>query len=80
MESPWKPIKTFRLPDRHEVDIWLQAPASPRSMGWADAWRVIEAYRINEKWFHRQDGKEMEIVTEYVTHWMPIPKPPPRRQ
>lgn len=74
--SEWKPIKTFRKPDRHEVDIWLTVPASPMSFGWADAWRVTEAWRRDGKWFHRHEGKEAEIVSHYVTHWMPIPEPP----
>ncbi len=76
--SEWKPIKTFRGPDRREVDIWLSVHASPRSFGMADAWRVTEAWRTEGKWFHRHNGKEMELVGDYITHWMPMPKPPAR--
>jgi hypothetical protein len=45
-------------------------------MGWADAFRVVDAYRVDSKWFHRTPNKEMELVSDYITHWMPIPKPP----
>lgn len=74
--SEWKPIKTFRGPDHRKVDIWLSVHASPRSFGMADAWRVIECWRKDGKWFHYHEGKEAEIVAEYITHWMPEPKPP----
>jgi Protein of unknown function (DUF551) len=77
--SEWRPTKTFRGPDYREFDIWLTVPASPRSFGMGDAWRVIEAYRKNGKWYHRHEGKEAEIVLDYITHWMPIPKPPSKR-
>lgn len=76
--SEWRPIKTFRRPDYREVDLWLSVHASPRSFGMGDAWRVVDCYRKGGKWFHRVDGKEMEIVADYITHWMPQPNPPRR--
>jgi hypothetical protein len=76
----WRPIKTCRAGFREEVDLWMDIPASPMSMGMADSFRVPSAYRLldGKKWFHYQDGKEQELNSSYITHWMPIPKPPKR--
>lgn len=73
----WQPIKTFEGPDREEVDLWLHIYASPKSMGWADSFRVIDAYKIDGKWFHRvESGAEKQLDSDYVTHWMPRPAAP----
>jgi hypothetical protein len=72
----WRPIATFRGADRHEVDLWMQVYASPHSFGMSDAFRVVDAYRVEGKWFHRWQGKEQELYADYITHWMPKPKPP----
>lgn len=61
----WKPIETFRGPDREAVDLWLV---------------VYGAYRVDGKWFHHHEGKEMEVDDAYITHWAPIPKPPKARR
>jgi hypothetical protein len=77
--SDWRPIKTFRGPDYRMVDIWMQWGASAMTMGMADAFRVVEAYRKNGKWVHRNpmnSFKEEELVHDYITHWMPTPKAP----
>lgn len=74
----WRPIKTFRSPDRHEVDLWMYISPSPMSFGMGDSFRVVDAYRIDGKWFHRQGYKEMELDAHYITHWMPRPAPPHR--
>lgn len=76
-ENYWKPIKTFDSPDRQEVDLWMDIYASPRSMGMSEAFRVIDAYRVDGRWFHRvENGIEKELFSDYITHWMLIPKPP----
>jgi len=73
----WQPIKTFNLSDREEVDLWLHIYASPRSMGISDSFRVIDAYRKEDKWFHRvESGHEKELYSAYITHWMMRPGPP----
>lgn len=77
--SQWRPIKTFRGRDYHEVDLWLRICASPMSMGMADSFRVVEAYKVDGKWFHRdptRNFQEAELNSYYITHWMPIPKGP----
>lgn len=74
--SGWQPIATFDGPDYQEVDLWLQVHASPRSFGWSDAFRVVEAYRKDGKWVHRHEGKEKELYADYITHWMPMPAAP----
>src|SRR5258708_38368127 len=72
-----KPIEIFGGMDiLDRVDLWLNVPASPRSRGWADAVRVGEAYRKDGKWFHNDNGKETELYSPYITHWMPLPAPP----
>lgn len=73
----WRPINTFDLADRDEVDLWLNIHASPRSMGMSDSFRVIDAYRIDGKWLHRvESGHERELHLDYITHWMRRPPPP----
>ena len=74
--AEWQPIETFQAPEREEVDVWMNIYASPRSMGWADAFRIPNAYRVKGKWFHLHEGKETELFADYITHWMPLPEPP----
>lgn len=74
--SKWQPIETYDRSDYEKVDLWLHIYASPRSMGFSDSFRVIEAYQINGKWFHIDGGKEKELYGPYITHWMPLPEPP----
>jgi L-ascorbate metabolism protein UlaG (beta-lactamase superfamily) len=71
--TAWKPIKSFRGPDYREVDLWLQVSDSVYGR---DSWRVTNARRIEGKWFDRVDGKWMELEAGYITHWMPIKRPP----
>lgn len=75
-KAPWQPISTFNGLDYEEVDIWIQIYESPRSMGFSDSFRIVEAYRKKGKWVHRQDGEEKELFSDYITHWMPIPIAP----
>lgn len=75
--SSWKPIESFDEPDRQSVDLWMYIYASPRSMGMSDAFRVMDAFREDGKWFHWDGGKKKELHGEYVKFWMPIPEPPP---
>jgi len=80
--SRWRPIKSFRGPTSRfgrKVDLWLSIYASPRSMGMADDFRVVDCWRKDGKWFHEFKGEETELFTDYVTHWLPIPRPPSRR-
>lgn len=77
----WRPIGTFRRRDRENVDLWLVIHPSPMSMGWGDSFRVPDAYRKDGRWFHMYGTPvpaETEIDMQYVTHWMPIPRPPRR--
>lgn len=76
VKSAWRLIKTFRGADSERVDLWLSVPASPRSFGMADAWRVVECYRRDGKWYHIANSVEAELYSPYITHWMPIPKEP----
>ncbi len=77
--NPWKPISSYRGEDRHEVDLWIEIHASPASMGFADAFRVINAFKTDGKWFHYEGGHQKELRAEYITHWMPSPRPPRKR-
>ena len=72
--NPWQRIETFQGADYERVDLWLEVNTSPRSFGFSDRFRVTEAYRREGKW-HDSDG---ELHQSYITHWMPIPQPPPR--
>lgn len=77
--SEWISVAKRRPPQRKEVDVWMDIYASPRSFGMGDSFRVVEAWRVGDQWFHRQNGKEMELYADYVSHWMPIPKSPRKR-
>lgn len=74
--SEWQPIATAPKDGIH-VDVWFDVPASPRSFGMADAWREIDCWQRDGKWWHYFKGVEAELYAPYVTHWMPIPDPPP---
>jgi hypothetical protein len=72
MNIEWKPIETFDRPDYERVDVWCNVWASPLSMGLSDSFRVIDAYRLDGKWY---DNKGL-LASRYITHWSPILPPP----
>ena len=75
--TEWQPIETAPK-DSTKIDLWMQIYASPRSMGWADSFRVPEAWwqESTKQWVHLHNGRAEPLYTEYVTHWMPLPDPP----
>jgi hypothetical protein len=77
-KSIWRAIKTYRGEDEWmpQVDLWLSWGASPLTMGIQDSFRVVDCWRREGKWYHRFEGKEAELRTEYVTHWAPRPVGP----
>lgn len=78
--NKWKPINTApeTVWNWNAVDLWLTVPASPRSMGMADAWRVPDCWKRggDGPWCHQYQGAETELAQDYITHWMAIPKGP----
>lgn len=78
----WRPIKTYRGQDAlwPVVDLWLSWGASALTMGMGDSFRVIDCWRNEGKWFHKHNGKDAELRTEYITHWMPRPSGPSGEQ
>lgn len=79
MPNPWKPIKTYRGDQFRKVDVWMTVHASPMSFGIGDAFRVPECWRRDGKWFHCDHSQERELSSHYITHWMPMPRPPAKR-
>lgn len=84
--NEWLPIEEAPVEvDMHKpVDLWLSVHASPRSFGWSDAFRVTDCYRklvtsegFVGPWVHIVGGREKELFSDYITHWMPLPDPPP---
>jgi hypothetical protein len=78
--ADWQDIATAPK-DRTTIDVWLKVNASPRSMGWADAFRVVdvmwEEYGSDGPgWYHIDSGKWKQLYEPYITHWMPLPEPP----
>lgn len=72
----WEPIETAPK-DGTKVDLWMRIDASPMSMGWSDEFRVPEAWFEVDRWFHyRERGAKSELLTRYITHWMPLRDPP----
>ena len=106
----WREIKTCRIQDYQEVDVWMQWGASPLTFGISDSFRVANCWRVGKKWYHKQPSLKMlvsgkpgegiitvdfisnqdannrngnvfistgsaELNSDYITHWMPIPKP-----
>lgn len=51
-------------------------------MGIGDSWRVTDACWMDipskgpPGWYHMHNGEHAQLDTSYITHWMPIPKPP----
>jgi hypothetical protein len=72
----WISVNKQLPEDWTEVDVWFEVPASPRSFGISDSWREPNCYRIDGKWFHRQNCEVKELYAPYITHWMPIPDAP----
>lgn len=74
MES-WR--KITKLPKDHvHVDVWMRWGASPMTMGMADSFRQVDVFRQDGKWVHYYKGEVAELKSDYITHWMPIPKEP----
>lgn len=66
--SGWRRLRSFKLPDRQKVNIWIDVVR----FGMSDAWEVPEAWRRGGKWFHVHNGREMEIRDDIITHWRPV--------
>lgn len=62
------------------VDLWIDVPASPLSMGMSDRWRIPDCWRVDGKWVHRHRNEIAELDANYLTHWIRPPKPPKRRR
>jgi hypothetical protein len=78
----WKPISTApKDVQRYDpVDLWMTVYPSPASMGISDAFRITDCWKGPEgKWTHDYKGSPAELNQLYITHWMPLPKPPGRR-
>jgi hypothetical protein len=55
------------------IDLWLRIPASPRSFGMSDAFRVVDCWRnARGYWVHDYRGEETELAQDYITHWAPV--------
>ena len=83
--SEWQPIETApkdELLGLHpKCDLWLDIPASPRSFGYSDSFRVPDCWiamagEDEGRWVHDHEGKQMAIEERYITHWMPLPAAP----
>lgn len=72
LRGEWRPIKTCRIKDYTNVDLWLTIPSA------GDGLRITESYRKNGQWVHLNRGREETIFEQYITHWMPVPKAPKR--
>jgi hypothetical protein len=76
----WQPVETAPAcsgDQPFEMDVWMKIPASPMTMGFSDSFRVPNAYRKGDRWFHRTEmGVEKELQRDYITHWMQIPSAP----
>lgn len=65
---------TERLPEDYErVDVWLVVHPAPSSFGLGDSWREIEVWRELDKWLHYSRGEKLELRSELITHWCPLP-------
>lgn len=75
--STWQPVNGFAPKDGTKVDLWLHIRATPRSFGMSDSFRVTDCWWNAGSWKHR-DGKGQveDLITSYVTHYMPCPAPP----
>ena len=65
----WMPIHKFKLPDRTIIDLWMDIPASPLTMGMSDSFTVPDAWCEHGSWWHTFQGKSAMLNDLYVTHW-----------
>lgn len=80
-EAPkWRPIDTAPKDGIGKpVDLWLRIGASPRSMGWADDFRVPDCWWDGKLggWVHFEKPWVISpLAPSYITHWMEIPPGP----
>jgi hypothetical protein len=77
LNTQWLPIATHPHPDCDltEVDLWMVIHPSAMSMGFGDAFRIVDCYRWEGKWVHRDRGEIKPLREECLTHWRPTSKP-----
>jgi hypothetical protein len=73
--SGWRSIESAPR-DGSPVDLWLEIYASPRSMGFSDSFRVVDAHWSGTAWVHMHKGKLEDLYEPYVRFWRPIPTAP----
>jgi hypothetical protein len=64
----WHPIESAPTNGDH-LTLWLDIPASARSMGWADAFAVRDCWWLHGRWVHTYRGGPAELDAGYITHW-----------
>lgn len=73
-ESTWIPVSE-RLPEAFSIVLVIEKYQESRFVGWWDS----RKWAANSDQFSA-DGWDSVLVdqteSEYVTHWMPLPKPP----
>lgn len=78
--SHWAPIP--KLPakinkmksaprDGEKIDIWMEIPASPRSMGMGDEFWVTDCWWQTPSWVHAHHGKNEPLHPDYLGGWLP---------
>ncbi len=72
----WQDISTCPR-DGTEFDAWMDIPACPSSMGFADNFRVVNVSFRNGVFGHQHEGSWRELCGEWLSHWLPLPPAPP---
>jgi hypothetical protein len=75
-EIEWVPVEN-RLPDDFvKVDVWMTTPLPTFTLGWADSFRVINAFRRAGMWWYPlESGQAQALRSECITHWAIIQGP-----
>jgi hypothetical protein len=62
----WISVKTT-LPEMNvSVLVWIDG----------GFWRILKRRQDTDKWRWYTDDEEMMYLQDWITHWMPLPKPP----
>lgn len=69
--TDWRSIET--APNYPiSVDVWMDIPSSPLSMGRAYSFCVPNAHCRDGKWYNMEGFEEQELRAEFITHWKPL--------
>lgn len=74
-KAPKNPYGEFFGPT---ILVWCTADNMPWPAYWGAAAKTNDAYKGT--WWMVNDGENTEFEAQTITHWMPLPEPPPETE